>query len=59
MSTTMLSQRMGTGFAATALSILVAPAMQGHCSAGARNGGTSAPELRSLPEVSEPDQKDP
>jgi hypothetical protein len=57
MRTTKLSQRMAAGLAVIALSILAAPALKAQCVARARNGGTFAPELRSLQEPAALDQE--
>ena len=58
MTVAKLSHQMGAGFALIAVSILAAPGIKAQCSAGAHNGGTFAPELRSLQEPKAPDDKD-
>jgi hypothetical protein len=55
--TTKLRKRLSATLAVIAMSILAAPGIKAECVARARNGGTFAPELRSLQEPSAPDQE--
>jgi hypothetical protein len=57
MKTTNLRRRIAAALPVIALSILTAPGVKAQCLAGARNGGTFAPELRSLQEPSAQDQE--
>ena len=58
MRITKLRQRTAACLAVIALSMLAAPGIKAQCRAGARNGGTFAPELRSLQEPPGLDQED-
>jgi hypothetical protein len=57
MTNTKLGQQMAAGLAIITLSILTAPGINAQCGAGAHNGGTLAPELRSLQEPAAQDEE--